>query len=178
MANAPYDPLFKRRTIARGIDSLLVFLCGFPMGTVVYVASYNYLEPLGKIASDQGASVIWIVCTVAVIGIIHMTYESLFLFFFSATPGKLLMKLRVVDKETGGRLSFLQIYQRSRLTLSNALYYYFLYPFLLPFAWLWSKKRPFQPWDAKAETKVIGLESKAAPESIAKEMINASSKQS
>ena len=121
----------------------------------MYSAVYEYLNAAGHIGSDQTAGILFIVCAVATLGVCHMSYESVFLFLFGATPGKMLMKLRVVDQETLGRINYLQAYQRARGILNFGLFWYFLYPFLLPFSYLWASRREAQPWDTMAKTRVI-----------------------
>lgn len=152
--------LFKRRTIARGIDSLTVFLTGFPTGFALYLHFLAIEEATGQAVTKTGPMVLYIVCTLAALAAVHCVWECLWLTWFGATPGKLLMRLRVVDTETGFRPGFMQALRRSTDLLYFGLYWYFGYPFLLVFAWIWSKHRPAQPWDAKNRTRVIDAASR------------------
>lgn len=149
--------LLRRRAIARGIDSLTVFLLGFPSGFFVYLSFLQLEESTGQEVTKTGPMVLYLVCTFATIAAVHCAWECLWLTWFGATPGKLATGLRVVDSETGRRPGFMQALRRSTDLLYFGLYWYFCYPLLLPFAYLWSKKRPAQPWDARNHTKVISV---------------------
>ena len=69
MDKKPRDPLLRRRTAARGIDSLICFIIGFPCGLMLYSAVYEYLNAAGHIGSDQTAGILFIVCAVATLGV-------------------------------------------------------------------------------------------------------------
>lgn len=147
--------LLKRRAVARGIDSLTVFVLGFPFGFALYMSFLQLEQTTGQEVTETGPMVLYIVCTLAALAAVHCVWECLWLTWFGATPGKLIAKLRVTDAETGFRPGFLQALRRSTDLLYFGLYWYFGYPFLLPFSYIWAKKRPAQPWDAKNRTKVI-----------------------
>ena len=152
--------LFKRRAIARGIDSLIVFITGFPVGFLLYLSFLAAEEASGQAVTRTGPMVLYIVCTLASLAAMHCVWECFWLTWFGATPGKLIMKLRVVDARTGFRPGLMQALRRALDLLYFGLYWYFGYPFLLPFPWIWSRRRPAQPWDAKNQTRVIDARSR------------------
>ncbi len=149
------DPLFARRTLARGIDSLICYAAGFPLGFYVYLAVFEYEDQAGLVSSETGASILYVVCTLIVLAAVHMLYEGLLLSLFSTTPGKAFAGLRVANAETGGKPAPGKAFARAYAVLNSGLFWYFLYPVPLIISWRISLRRSQQPWDRVTGTKVI-----------------------
>lgn len=78
-------------------------------------------------------------------------YSAIFLHFYSATPGKILLRMKVVDAKTEGQISDLQVFGRSFGYLVSALF------FCLGFLWIGLNKRKRGWHDYLADTVVINL---------------------
>ena len=149
--------LFRKRTIARGIDSFIVFLMGFPTGFCMFLWALQVEEQTGQPVTQTGPAVLFIVCALGTLAVFHHVWECFFLTWFAATPGKLLLGLRVVDLHTGGRPGLMQALHRAYSLHYLGLLWYFGYPALLPFGWFWARRRPIQPWDLASRTRVISV---------------------
>lgn len=78
-------------------------------------------------------------------------YSAIFWHFWSATPGKMLLRMKVVDSKTEGRINDLQVFLRAAGYLISATF------FCLGFFWIaFNKKR--RGWhDYLGDTVVINL---------------------
>jgi uncharacterized RDD family membrane protein YckC len=98
---SPADELeyggFWIRVGAAIIDSLLVVCITLPIVFAIYGRAY--LDKAGFVAGTADFLVSWVAPAVAVV---------LFWLYRQATPGKMLLSLRVVDARTGGSLTVVQ----------------------------------------------------------------------
>jgi uncharacterized RDD family membrane protein YckC len=98
---SPADELeyggFWIRVGAAIIDSLLVVCITLPIVFAIYGRAY--LDKAGFVAGTADFLVSWVAPSVAVV---------LFWLYRQATPGKMLLSLRVVDAKTGGSLTVAQ----------------------------------------------------------------------
>lgn len=126
------------RLAASVIDSILVLMVILPVLTFIYGSEYWESEQLMMGAWDFVFNYIFPALAV----IIFWVYRS-------ATPGKMLLKLRIVDANTGGKPSTGQFIGR------YLGYYVSSIVFLLGFIWVAFDKRK-QGWhDKMAGTLVI-----------------------
>jgi uncharacterized RDD family membrane protein YckC len=78
-------------------------------------------------------------------------YSTIFLHFYSATPGKILLRMKVVDAKTEGQISDLQVFGRSFGYLVSATFG------CLGFLWIGLNKRKRGWHDYLGDTVVINL---------------------
>ena len=78
-------------------------------------------------------------------------FSAIFLHFFSATPGKMVLRMKVVNAEDEGRINDLQVFLRSFGYLVSSVF------FGLGFFWISFNKRRRGWHDILADTVVINL---------------------
>lgn len=80
--------------------------------------------------------------------------ESYFLVIYGATPGKMILKLKVLDMQTGEQLSFIQAIIRS------IFWYLSYFVFGLGFVWIWIDSRNRSWHDMIAGSVVVSYNKK------------------
>lgn len=128
------------------IDSLLVTMVILPLLVAVYGWGY-FGDQTPMIAGPADFLISWVAPAIAVIA---------FWLYRQATPGKMVLSLRVVDADTGGTLSVGQSVGR------YLAYYVSMIPLLLGFIWVAFDRRK-QGWhDKLAGTVVIRSKARGA----------------
>ena len=56
---------------------------------------------------------------------IKIIYQTFFVWYYGATVGKIIMKLKVIDFNHFGRISFLQAFTRSAIRIFSESFFYF-----------------------------------------------------
>ncbi len=125
------------RTGAAIIDTLLVLALIAPMLTAIYGADYW--------AGDFSTQGIWDILLNYVLPVIVVI---VFWIYRSATPGKIVLKLSIVDAKTGGKPSIGQFIGR------YFAYYISMIPLFLGFFWVGIDKRK-QGWHDKLAGTVV-----------------------
>lgn len=125
------------------IDSLLVTMVILPLLVAVYGWGY-FGDQTPMIAGPADFLISWVAPAIAVIA---------FWLYRQATPGKMVLSLRVVDADTGGTLSVGQSVGR------YLAYYVSMIPLLLGFIWVAFDRRK-QGWHDKLAGTVV-IRSKA-----------------
>lgn len=126
------------RTAAGLIDTVIVLVIILPILTVIYGQEYWMSELLFHGFWDVVLN--YILPAVAVI---------MFWIYKSATPGKMILKLRIIDANTGGKPSVGQLVGR------YLAYYISIIPLMLGIIWVGIDKRK-QGWhDKLAGTLVV-----------------------
>lgn len=122
------------RLVAYLIDFVLLLIVMIPL-ILLAMTFFDYEEN----------NIIFDLFYFLLVGIIY----ALFLYYKSATPGKMLLRLKVVDRETGGRLAMVQCLGR--------YLGYFVSGFILNLGFLWiAFTREKEGWhDMLADTIVI-----------------------
>ena len=126
------------RLLASFIDSILIILLAAPLLTAFYGQDYWVDPTQSNMAVD--ALINYLLPAVAVI---------LFWVYRSATPGKMILNLAIVDAETGGKPSTGQFIGR------YIGYYISMLPLFLGFFWVAFDKRKQGFHDKLAGTVVI-----------------------
>lgn len=122
------------------IDTLLIMVITFPLLVAIYGWDYFDAEVTGMIAGPADVLISWVLPAVAVI---------LFWVYRQATPGKMLLSLRIQDANTGGRLSWGQSVGR------YLAYFVATLPLALGLIWVAFDKKK-QGWhDKLAHTVVV-----------------------
>ena len=122
------------------IDTLLIMVITFPLLVSIYGWDYFDAEVTGMIAGPADALISWVLPAVAVI---------LFWVYRQATPGKMLLSLRIQDANSGGRLSWGQSIGR------YLAYFVATLPLCLGLIWVAFDKKK-QGWhDKLAHTVVV-----------------------
>ncbi len=119
------------------IDSLLIFIVILPILTLIYGQEYW--------TNDSFAMGIWDVLLNYVLPAIAII---LFWLYKSATPGKMALKLTIVDASTGGKPSTGQLVGR------YFAYYVSIIPLMLGIIWVGIDKRK-QGWHDKLAGTVV-----------------------
>ncbi|HKO67646.1 MAG TPA: RDD family protein [Burkholderiaceae bacterium] len=125
------------------IDSLLVTAVILPLLVAVYGWGY-FGDQAPMIAGPADFLISWVAPAIAVV---------VFWLYRQATPGKMVLSLRVVDADTGGTLSVGQSIGR------YLAYYVSMIPLLLGFIWVAFDRRK-QGWHDKLAGTVV-IRSKA-----------------
>ncbi len=126
------------RTAAALIDTLLLFIIIIPILTLIYGQAYWTGDSMGSGLWDLLLN--YVLPAIAVI---------VFWIYKSATPGKMVLKLKIVDAKTGGKPSAGQLVGR------YFAYYVSIIPLMLGIIWVGIDKRK-QGWhDKLAGTLVI-----------------------
>lgn len=101
----------RKRFIAFMIDYFLIFV-------IVYII---YQDTLSSISSSEDIESMIIIMTDATITgfIIKFIYESFFVYQYSATIGKIVMKIRILNIDTFDDLTLLESIMRSGIKLIN-----------------------------------------------------------
>ncbi len=104
----------KSRFFAFMIDYFLIFI-------IVYAIYFDALDGVEDIES-----MIIIITDATIKGfIIKFIYESFFVFYYSATVGKILMKIRILNIDSFDDLSLTQSIGRSGIKILNEYIFYF-----------------------------------------------------
>jgi uncharacterized RDD family membrane protein YckC len=125
------------RVAASMIDSILVMLITYPLLTSIY--GKEYFESMNIIAGPMDILISWVFPAVAVIT---------FWIYRSATPGKILVKIKIVDAKTGQKPSAGQLIGR------YFGYFVSTIPFMLGIIWVGIDKRK-QGWHDKLAGTVV-----------------------
>ncbi|MDH5518273.1 MAG: RDD family protein [Gammaproteobacteria bacterium] len=139
------------RTFAAIIDSVLILLILVPALTAIYGSGYWVGESFVEGAWDFILN--YLLPAIAVIG---------FWVYKSATPGKMLLKLSIVDAQTGEKPSARQFVGR------YLGYYLSMLPLFLGIIWIGFDKRK-QGWHDKLAGTVV-IKQKAAKQIVFKDL--------
>ncbi|MGB5326540.1 MAG: RDD family protein [Pseudomonadales bacterium] len=135
--DAPVYAGFWVRVGAALIDSILLLLVVGPLLTMVYGRDYWVSE--AAFHGSMDALLNWILPAIAII---------LFWYYKSATPGKMIFDLRIVDAQTGGKPS------KGQLIGRYFAYYVSTIPLGLGLIWVAFDKRK-QGWHDKLAGTVV-----------------------
>jgi len=138
------------RTVAAIIDTLLMIIIIAPVLTGIYGKEYWLSDSLIQGSWDVMFS--YILPAIAVV---------LFWSYKSATPGKMLMKLTIVDAKTGGKPSTGQLIGR------YLGYYVSIIPLCLGIIWVGIDKRK-QGWHDKLAGTVVIRNNRSEPTELEK----------
>lgn len=128
------------RVVASLIDTVLIVAITFPLLYSIYGSDYFDPDQTGFIAGPADFLISWVFPAVAII---------LFWISRQATPGKMALSLRIVDADTGGKLSVGQSVGRYFGYFVSAI------PLFMGLIWVAFDKRK-QGWhDKLAHTVVI-----------------------
>lgn len=162
---------FNRRLFAFAIDAALMAVCIAPVVDLVFISIHGerpgdmaaLQNELRQIADPAEANRIFFQTLYESGTIRHwldnVMYQvtalqvicGLFWLRWGATPGKMLMRIKIVDAKTEGPLSFFQVVMRASCYLISAMF------FMLGFFWIGIDKRR-QAWhDKLADTVVLAL---------------------
>ena len=134
------------RTMALAIDYVFfALLIGIPVLTIRFIKLWIQLEGQGDFV--DGEAVHWSIWEITSYVFIGMVTIWLWL-RFSATPGKMITKLRVVDARTGNRLTLTQAIIR------YAGYFVSSLPFALGFFWVGIDKHK-QGWHDRLAGAIV-----------------------
>lgn len=125
------------RVVASIIDSVLILLVTMPILIGIY--GMAYLESTALVAGSWDFLISWVFPAAAVI---------IFWIYRSATPGKMIVKAKIVDAKTGGKPSTGQLIGR------YFGYYVSMIPLFLGFIWVAFDKRK-QGWHDKLAGTVV-----------------------
>ncbi len=138
---------FGVRFIATLIDAILLLLILIPLSMSIYGNNYLYSDEI--IHGPADFLINWVAPAFATV---------LFWVYRGATPGKIIMKIRIVDERTGNNLSLGQSIGRYLAYILSAI------PLCAGFFWVIFDKKQ-QGWhDKLAKTVVVGKSS--APEPV------------
>jgi len=126
------------RVGASMIDSILIMLLTSPIAYFIYGAGY-FTDNDKLVAGGWDFLITWVLPAVAII---------VFWIYRSATPGKIMLGIHIVDAETGARPSTGQFIGR------YFAYYISAIPFMLGFLWIAFDKRK-QGWHDKLAGTVV-----------------------
>lgn len=127
------------RTLATIIDSVLIMLITFPPLVYIYGWAYFDVEQTGFIAGSADFLISWVLPSIAVI---------LFWIKKQATPGKMVVGVKVVDAITGNTISVGQAIGR------YLAYFVSLLPLGLGFIWIAFDNKK-QGWHDKLAGTVV-----------------------
>ena len=125
------------RVVASIIDTVLMLVITTPLLLGIYGVEYFKSENI--IAGSMDFLISWVLPAIAVI---------LFWIYRSASPGKMALKLKIVDSSTGGKPSTGQFIGR------YLAYYISIIPLFLGFIWVGFDKRK-QGWHDKLAGTVV-----------------------
>ncbi len=137
---------FWARLLASVLDSIVQTLLLLPIFFLIFGGEF-LVNP--EITSSPLSSLLQFAMVTA--------YCLIFWKFKSATPGKIMMGMAIVDAETGGELS------NGRLMLRYLGYYVCVLTCLLGFVWIAFDKRKQGLHDKMAKSVVIMIPAKSAP---------------
>lgn len=152
---------FERRLLASSIDAVIIALCLMPFNNPIMHGLYDSANARYPITPDmdemtmqlmQLQAMLYVFTTLSILQIgLFGIYSAVFWHFYSATPGKWVMRMRIVNDSTGEPIGTKQILLR--------LFGYGIasLPLCLGvFAIAWNAKR--QGWhDRIAKTAVVAL---------------------
>lgn len=121
------------------IDTLLLMVITFPLLVAIYGWDYFDSDITGFIAGPADVLISWVMPAVAVI---------LFWVYRQATPGKMLLSLRIQDANTGGKLSWGQSVGR------YLAYFVATVPLALGLIWVAFDKKK-QGWHDKLARTIV-----------------------
>lgn len=121
------------RVCASLIDTFLLIVAAFPLLILVYGWSYLDAMKTGTIAGPADIVINWVLPSIAIV---------IFWLVRQATPGKIMLSLRIVDEKTGGKLSLGQCIGR------YFAYFVSTVPFGLGLLWVAIDKKK-QGWHDK-----------------------------
>lgn len=127
------------RTGASIIDSVLILLVTFPLLISVYGWAYFENTQTSLFAGPADFFITWVAPAIAVV---------IFWIYRQATPGKMLLSLKIVDAETGNPTS------TGQLIVRYLGYYVSIIPLLLGIFWVAFDKRK-QGWHDKLAGTVV-----------------------
>jgi len=127
------------RVMAALIDSVLLIMVTLPLLLWIYGESYLDLDPERLIAGPADLLISWLFPAVAIVA---------FWRYRSATPGKMLLKLEIVDATNGGTPTTGQLIGR------YLAYYVSTIPFALGLLWVAFDPRK-QGWHDKLANTVV-----------------------
>ena len=138
---------FWLRAAASIVDTVLILMIVFPVLTLIY--GNEYWQGTSMALGFWDVLLNYILPAVAVI---------LFWVYKSATPGKMLLKIKIVDAKTGGKPSIGQLIGR------YLAYYLSMLPFFLGFIWVGIDGRK-QGWhDKLAGTVCVVFDPSISPQ--------------
>lgn len=132
------------------IDVVLVMLVTFPLLISIYGWAYFESDHYSWVAGPADFLISWVFPALAVI---------LFWHYRQATPGKMLLSLRIVDADTGAKPSLGQNIGRYFAYLASIL------PLGLGFLWVAFDRRK-QSWHDKLARTVVVRSGKRGPEPV------------
>ncbi|MBI5040243.1 MAG: RDD family protein [Gammaproteobacteria bacterium] len=138
------------RVAASLIDTVLIVVITFPLLFAIYGADYFGPAQSRLIAGPADLLISWVLPAIAII---------LFWISRQATPGKLALSLRIVDADTGGKLSVGQSVGR------YFGYFVSTIPFGLGLIWVAFDKRK-QGWHDKLAHTVVIRTKRRGPEPV------------
>lgn len=130
------------------IDTALIMLICFPL--LIWIYGWNYLGNDGLIAGPADFLISWVAPTIATI---------LFWRYKEATPGKMMLSLRIVDAETGEAPSVAQAVGR------YFAYFISMIVLFLGFVWIGIDPRK-QGWHDKLAGTVVVRSKSRGPEPV------------
>ena len=139
---------FWSRVIASVIDSILILLLTSPILIGIYGMEYFQSEKI--IAGAWDFLISWVLPAIAVI---------IFWIYHSATPGKMVIKAKIVDARTGEKASTAQLVGR------YFAYFISIIPLMLGVIWVAFDKRK-QGWHDKLAGTVVVMDKDQGPESV------------
>lgn len=154
---------FNRRMMASTIDSILLIVCeplvewlaplredalaGFQLDPQDPQLARHYLN---YVLTNQAYMQSWVSNFMVQI-LIWCVFSAICLHFWSATPGKMLLRMKVVDAKTERRINDLQVFLRSFGYLISTVF------LCLGFVWIGLTRRKRGWHDYLADTVVINL---------------------
>ena len=134
---------FWLRVVAALIDSFIMILAILPVAWIFYQGDYDLVFATGLSEQPQN-----FVFDVLVNYIFPFLYSVLFWIYLEGTPGKRLLRLKVLDERTGHKLSFGQAALRYIGYIPSTLV------FFLGFIWI-AFDRKKQGWHDKIAKTVV-----------------------
>lgn len=128
---------FWARVGATIIDALIIIFITFPMLVAVY--GWSYFDDTSLVSGPADFLISWVMPAVAVI---------LFWLKFQATPGKMVVRARVVDAKTGATMT------PAQALLRYVGYFISAIPLLLGYLWIGFDSRK-QGWHDKIAGTVV-----------------------
>lgn len=116
------------------------------------VVALLWLLPLGELDTTNGVRYSIVGAPFLIAVAIWITYDTVFESTLGATPGKLLLRIRVV-KADGSRVDLAAALTRSVMRLVDAFPY--VVPYLVAAVWVWSTPSRLRVGDRVAGTVVV-----------------------
>ena len=141
---------FWARLGATAIDSVLLLLITFPLTIAIYGWAYLQQTDVFSVAGPWDVIINWLAPAVATV---------LFWRFWNASPGKMALRLQVLDARTGGAMSTGQAIGRYFAYLASGI------PLFLGFVWIAFDPRK-QGWHDKLASTVVVRAKQRGPEPV------------